>query len=39
MGFTEEARIKDGMADGDMILFTLAKDDCKYLGERYGKRV
>ena len=39
MGFTEEARIKDGMADGDMILYTLAKDDCKYLGERYGKRV
>ena len=37
MGFTEEARIKDGMADGDMILFTLAKEDCKYLGERYGK--
>ena len=37
MGFTEEARIKDGMADGDMILYTLAKEDCKYLGERYGK--
>jgi RimJ/RimL family protein N-acetyltransferase len=38
MGFTEEARIKDGMADGDMILYTLAKEDCKYLGERYGKK-
>jgi len=38
MGFTEEARIKDGMADGDMILYTLAKNDCKYLGERYGKK-
>jgi len=38
MGFTEEARIKDGMADGDMILYTLAKSDCKYLGERYEKR-
>ena len=37
MGFTEEARIRDGMADGDMILYTLAKNDCKYLGERYGK--
>jgi len=37
MGFTEEARIKDGMADGDMILYTLAKNDCKYLGERYEK--
>jgi hypothetical protein len=38
MGFIEEARIKDGMADGDMILYTLAKNDCKYLGERYEKR-
>jgi len=38
MGFTEEARIKDGMADGDMILYTLAKENCKYLGERYGKK-
>ena len=37
MGFTEEARIKDGMASGDLILYTLAKNDCKYLGERYGK--
>ena len=37
MGFTEEARIKDGMADGDMILYTLAKEDCRYLVERYGK--
>ena len=38
MGFKEEARIKDGMADGDLILYTLAKKDCKYLGERYGKK-
>ena len=37
MGFTEEARIKNGMANGDLILYTLAKNDCKYLGERYGK--
>lgn len=37
MGFTEEARVKDGMANGDLILFTLAKKDCKYLGGRYGK--
>ena len=38
MGFAEEARVKDGMADGDLILFTLAKKDCKYLGERYGEK-
>jgi len=39
MGFAEEARVKDGMADGDLILFTLAKKDCKYLGGRYGKKL
>jgi RimJ/RimL family protein N-acetyltransferase len=39
MGFKEEARIKDGMANGDLILYTLAKENCKYLKERYGKRI
>lgn len=38
MGFTEEARIKNGMANGDLILYTLAKENCKYLGKRYGKK-
>ena len=38
MGFKEEARIKDAFNDGDMIFFTLVKEDCKFLGERYGKK-
>ena len=36
LGFTEEARITDAAPDGDIILYTLKKADCRYLGERYG---
>ena len=38
MGFTEEGRIKDAAPDGDMILYTLKKTDCRFLGERYGQK-
>jgi RimJ/RimL family protein N-acetyltransferase len=38
MGFLEEARIKDAMADGDMVIFTMPKNRCKYLEYRYGKK-
>lgn len=37
MGFTEEARLKDVHPLGDMIFFVMNKQDCKYLGARYGK--
>ena len=36
VGFIEEARITDAAPDGDIILYTLKKADCRYLGERYG---
>ena len=36
LGFTEEARIADAAPDGDIIVYTLKKADCRYLGERYG---
>jgi len=38
MGFTEEGRIKDASPDGDIILYTLKKTDCRFLGNRYGKK-
>jgi len=38
MGFTEEARIKDGCPGGDIVIYTLKKTDCRFLGDRYGKR-
>jgi RimJ/RimL family protein N-acetyltransferase len=37
LGFIEEARIKDAFPDGDMVLLTLTKDKCRFLGEKYGK--
>lgn len=38
MGFKEEARLQNVHPLGDMLFFILNKNDCKYLGVRYGKR-
>jgi RimJ/RimL family protein N-acetyltransferase len=38
MGFVAEGRLKDCSPDGDIILYTLKKSDCRFLGERYGQR-
>lgn len=37
LGFVEEARIADAHPDGDLILYTLTKSNCRFLSERYGK--
>jgi hypothetical protein len=31
MGFAEEARITNAAADGDMVFYTLARQDCRFL--------
>lgn len=36
MGFTEEARIVDGSENGDIIFLTMTKENCRFLGVRYG---
>ena len=36
LGFVEEARLLDTDPQGDIILYTLKKDDCRFLGEQYG---
>jgi RimJ/RimL family protein N-acetyltransferase len=36
MGFAEEARIVDGSQDGDIIFLTMTKENCRFLGVRYG---
>lgn len=36
MGFTEEARLTDAAANGDMIFFTMQPGACRYLGVKYG---
>jgi len=38
MGFAEEGRIKDGRPEGDIVFLTLHKDDCRFLGEKHGKK-
>lgn len=37
LGFTEECRIRDAAPGGDVILYTLKKADCRFLGEKYGQ--
>lgn len=37
MGFREEARIAEAHPDGDLLIYTLTTERCKYLGERYGQ--
>jgi len=38
-GFTESARLKDIHPAGDMIFYVMGKENCKYIGERYGQRL
>lgn len=38
MGFTEEGRLSNAQPNGDIILFTMTRDACRYLGDRYGKK-
>jgi RimJ/RimL family protein N-acetyltransferase len=38
-GFTEEARITDYSHDGDLILYTMTKDECKVLNDPKWSRV
>jgi len=37
MGFIMEARLSRATPAGDLLLFAMFKDDCRYLGGRYGK--
>ena len=39
MGFAEEGRIKDARPEGDLILFTLSRNACRFIGEKHGQRL
>lgn len=39
LGFTEEARLKDVTPDGDSVLFTMTREACRFIKERYGKKL
>lgn len=36
IGFVEEARITNAAPNGDLILFTMTANQCRFLGERHG---
>lgn len=37
LGFQEEARILDAHPDGSILVFTMTRDQCRFIGERYGQ--
>ena len=36
MGLTHEATLKNATTDGDLLIFRMFKDDCKYLKGKYA---
>lgn len=38
MGFIEEARIADAHDNGDFLIFTMTRPQCRFLGRRYVER-
>ena len=38
LGFQEEARLHDAHPDGSLLIFTMTKAACRFIGERYGQR-
>lgn len=39
LGFAEETRVIDAAPGGDIILYTMKKAACRFLGEKYGQTV
>ena len=39
MGFEEEGRIKDAHPEGDIVLYTLARDACRFLAKKFQQRI
>jgi RimJ/RimL family protein N-acetyltransferase len=35
-GFTKECVIKDGYGDADLVIYSLHRDNCKWLGVKHG---
>jgi RimJ/RimL family protein N-acetyltransferase len=37
MGFTEQARLPDAHPAGDLVFMVLRRENCRFLGARYGQ--
>ena len=38
LGFRKEAQILDAHPDGSILLYTMSKDQCRFIKERYGQK-
>lgn len=39
LGFRKEAQLLDAHPDGSLFLFTMSREQCKYIGVKYGKKL
>ena len=39
MGFNQEAKLHGATSKGDLLIFSMFKDECKYLRGKYGRRI
>ena len=39
LGFDREAAIEDAAPDGDILLFTMTRDKCRFLGDRFNGKI
>ena len=39
LGFRLEARLLDASPDGSLLLYTMRREQCRFIGERYGKKL
>lgn len=39
LGFQEEARLLDAHPDGSVLLFTMKRDQCRFIGAKHGQRL
>ena len=37
LGFVIEATVKDAAPHGDLLIYSMTREQCKYLGGRYGR--
>ena len=39
LGFRLEAQLLDAHPDGSVLLYTMSRDQCRFIGERHGQRL
>ena len=39
LGFREIARLPEAHPDGSLLLFTMTAEQCRFIGERFGKKL